>query len=106
MGAAVPFIPAIAAVIATGASIYTGERQREAASAARKQTTERAEKEVERQTTEREQLKRKQAGRTQRELSQRRAAGTVRRGAAGTRLTGPGGIDPSLLNLARNTLLG
>lgn len=102
-------MPLIAAIVAisVGASIYQGERAASEAKRARGEASKKAEEEVARQKTERERLQRKQSGRQQRDLNRARTAGAARRGGvAGTRLTGAGGIDPSLLNLAQNTLLG
>lgn len=97
---------AVAAVVGTGASIYQGERQASAAKSARGEASRKAQEEVAIQKTERDQARQKQKGKAQRVASLARGGGRPGQGAPGTRLTGAGGIDPSLLNLAQNTLLG
>lgn len=98
---------AVASVVGVGASIFQGEKAAKEAKAARGEASQRADAELVRQQTEREKLKKTQQGRTRRDVSLVRSRGTARgQGVSGTRLTGAGGIDASLLNLARNTLLG
>lgn len=100
-------IAAVAAVVGTGASIYQGEQQARAAKSARGVAAKQAGDEVSRQKTELAKQEQQRRSRETRDLSLARNARTgAGAGVSSTRLTGPGGINPSLLNLAQNTLLG
>lgn len=96
-------IMAVAAAVGTGASIYSGMEQKKAADNASRQAQANADKMASEadQATNRANQKRPDTAAI---LGAAQQAG--RAGASGTMLTGPTGVDPSTLQLGKNTLLG
>lgn len=97
------FTAAIAAVVGTGYSIYSGERNASAQSNAQNQAKQQAQ-----QTADASDQANNRANQKSPDenglLAANQASG--KNGVGGTMLTGPTGIDPSLLQLGKSTLLG
>lgn len=94
---------AVAAVVGTGYAVYSGERAASAqADAARK-----AEQNAKVQTDQADQAMNRANGKKP-DIGAMLAANqqAAKGGQSGTMLTGPAGIDPNVLNLGKNTLLG
>lgn len=94
---------AVGAAASTVASVYTGQQQASAQKAATQQakqasddTAARADQEVNRANAKTPDSNALQAANEQ----------SAKSGQSGTMLTGPTGVDPSLLALGKNTLLG
>lgn len=103
-------IAAVAAVASAGAAIYNGIEQKKSASRAADQAKRSANQQanaVAEQTRQAEEATNR-ANQKQPDvagiLSAAQQAGKA--GASGTMLTGPQGIDPTALQLGKNTLLG
>ena len=103
-------IAAAAAVVGTGYSIYNGEQQRSAQADANNKAQEAA-KQQKANADKTQQMQEQQINKANAKTpdigallsgNQQAAKG----GASGTMLTGPQGVDPSALNLGKNTLLG
>lgn len=94
---------AIAAVAGTTYSIYNGERQAKAQDRMQAEAKDSAMKQekASQEATNRANMKRPDTAAI---LDAAMQAGKA--GAGGTMLTGPQGIDPSILQLGKNTLLG
>ena len=110
MSGAIIATTAVAAAATVGASIYSGRKQEKQARAAADQAQRNADqaqrnadkqaKAAEEATNRAEQKSANAAAR----LDEAALAGKA--GMSGTMLTGPQGVDPSQLMLAKNTLLG
>lgn len=96
-------VAAGAAVLGAGASIYQGQKQAGAEKKAAGQAQSNADTAA---TTQEQEINRANAKSPNTAAidsgNQQAAAG----GPSSTMLTGPGGVDPSTLNLSKNTLLG
>lgn len=94
---------AVAAVIGTSYAVYSGERASDAQQEATKKADAVAKKQADQadQATNRANAKRPDIGAM---LSANQQA--AKAGGSGTMLTGPSGIDPNVLQLGKNTLLG
>ena len=102
-GATAVWVAAAAAVAGTAVSYQQGQDQKKAAERAAQQAQANAQKQEKAadEATNRANQKRADTGAM---LDSATQAGKA--GASGTMLTGPQGIDPNLLNLGKNTLLG
>ena len=94
---------AAAAVVGTAYSVYSGERNASAQKSAQEQARQNALRQ-EKAADEANNRANQKSADTVGAMSAAQQAGKA--GASGTMLTGPQGIDPSTLNLGKNTLLG
>lgn len=94
---------AAAVVVSAGVSYYNGQQQAKANERAMNQAKDNADKQ-EKQAEEAMRRQNQKQPDTNALLSAAQQGGKA--GASGTMLTGPGGIDPSALNLGKSTLLG
>lgn len=94
---------AVAAVVGTAYSVYSGERAADAQEKAQQQAKANADKQAKAADEATNRANQKQAD-TSAILSAAQQAG--KGGASGTMLTGPQGVDPNSLSLGKNTLLG
>ncbi|HEX7386252.1 MAG TPA: hypothetical protein VF285_03115 [Castellaniella sp.] len=103
-------IAAVAAVASVGATIYNGMEQKKSAGRAADQAEKAANQQAAAADKQAQQAEEGVNRANQKKpdvmgiLSAAQQAGKA--GAAGTMLTGPQGIDPSALQLGKNTLLG
>jgi hypothetical protein len=95
---------AVAAVTATGYTIYAGERANKQQKQAQSQASQAAQKQAN-QADQAFNAANKKKPDINAMLQNNQAAGDMGGGGA-TMLTGPTGIDPAVLTLGRNTLLG
>lgn len=103
MSGAVTAVVATAAVVGTAVAYKNGQDQKQAAEHAAQQARSNAKKQAlaADEASNRANQKRANAGEA---IDAAIQAGKA--GMSGTMLTGPQGIDPNLLNLGKNTLLG
>lgn len=94
---------AIAAVASVGYSIYSGERAASAQGDAQRKAQQNADKMASDADQANNRANQKKPD-TAAILGAAQQAGKT--GASGTMLTGPQGVDPNMLNLGKNTLLG
>lgn len=96
-------VAAVAAVAAVGATVYSGEQSAAAQERAQKEARVNAQKQADAADQAQNRANQKKPD-TSAILSAAQQSG--KSGASGTLLTGPQGVDPSALNLGKNTLLG
>lgn len=94
---------AIAAISTVGSSIYQGEKQAKMQKRASAQAEQNARKQ---ENLAEQQLNAANRKRPDTAAMIDAAAQSARSGNSGTMLTGPQGVDPGLLTLGKNTLLG
>jgi uncharacterized protein (DUF2345 family) len=94
---------AVAAVVGTGYAVYSGER----AASAQADAAHKAEQNAKVQADQADQAVNRANGKKS-DIGAMLAANqqAAKGGQSGTMLTGPAGIDPNVLNLGKNTLLG
>jgi hypothetical protein len=94
---------AVAAVVGTSYAVYSGER----AASAQKDAAQKAEQNAKVQADQADQAVNRANGKKP-DIGAMLAANqqAAKGGQSGTMLTGPAGIDPNVLNLGKNTLLG
>ena len=102
-GATAMWAAVAVAAVGTAVAYQNGQQQKKAASAAAQQAEANAKKQEKAadEATNRANQKRTDTGAVLDAASQSGKAG-----ASGTMLTGPQGVDPNMLNLGKNTLLG
>jgi regulator of protease activity HflC (stomatin/prohibitin superfamily) len=92
-----------AAVVSTGYTIYAGERANKQQKQAQAQATDAAQKQATAADKAFNAANKKKPN-IDAMLANNQAAGDM--GVGSTMLTGPGGVDPNMLTLGKNTLLG
>lgn len=104
------YVTAAVAVIGTAYSVYNGEETRKAQGEANKKAEQASREQLSNaektQQTQQEQINKSNAKRPDVGAMLSGNEQAAKGGGGGTMLTGPQGVDPSALNLGKNTLLG